>query len=206
MFLAYKFILPPIAGALIGWLTNFVAIKLLFRPHLPKSLFGIKIQGLIPKRRQEIARSIAQTIEKELLSSKDLADALDTIDWKEEVERTVEEVIDHRFASKLKLKGLKKIPLIGLMSENLIYHVKYLLSNEILTQIEKKKSILAERFKENVDVECMLAEKIDSLELHKFEELLTKLISKELRHIEWLGAIMGFLIGIFQSVTFYVFY
>ena len=43
-----KFILPPLIGAAIGWFTNFVAIKLLFRPHEPVSIFGFSIQGDYP--------------------------------------------------------------------------------------------------------------------------------------------------------------
>ena len=198
-----KYILPPLVGAVIGWLTNYTAIKLLFRPHNPISIFGIKIQGLIPKRRKDIAQSIARTIENELLSSDDLADVLNTVDWKSEVEKTVEDAIDHRLNERLKLKGLKKIPLIGLLSENIIYHIKYLISSEILAKIEEKKGEIATTFKESVDMEKMLAYKIDSLDLKSFEGLLTSFITKELRHIELLGAIMGFLIGLSQAILFY---
>ncbi|MCK4738616.1 MAG: DUF445 family protein [Deltaproteobacteria bacterium] len=202
MGIEYKYLLLPIVGAVIGWLTNFVAIKLLFRPHKEISFAGVKLQGLIPMRRAEIAKSIAITIEQELLNSEDLAQVLDTLDWKDEVERTVEEVVEHRFG-KAGGKGIKKIPVIGLLSENLVYHVKYLLTKEILKQIEKKKSGLVARFKDTINVETLLAERIDNLDIKKFEELLTKLISKELRHIEYLGAAMGFLIGTFQGAIFH---
>jgi hypothetical protein len=57
----YDLLLPPVVGAVIGWLTNYVAIKLLFRPHVPFSLLGYQVQGVIPKRRKEIARSMART-------------------------------------------------------------------------------------------------------------------------------------------------
>jgi uncharacterized membrane protein YheB (UPF0754 family) len=195
----YRYILPPLVGAVIGWLTNYVAIKLLFRPHRPFDLFGLRIQGLIPKRRKEIARGMAKTIERELLSAKDLGTALDTIDWKEEVEKTVEEVVEHRLTQ----SRLKKVPVIGLISENLTYHIKYLITKEILRQIDKKKESFAIKFKDNMDVKDMLASRIDKLDLFRFEELLTNFIGRELRHIEWLGGVMGFLIGLFQSGLFY---
>src|SRR3989338_4570246 len=57
----YKIFIPPIAGAIIGWFTNYVAIKMLFRPYRPVNLLGYKLQGLIPKRRKEIAAGIAKT-------------------------------------------------------------------------------------------------------------------------------------------------
>ena len=45
--------------------------------------------------------------------------------------------------------------------------------------------------------------RIDSLDLKSFERLLSDIISKELRHLEYLGAVMGFMIGVAQSVIFY---
>ena len=195
----YTLILPPLVGSVIGWLTNFVAIKLLFRPHRPIDILGMRIQGLIPKRRKDIAQGMASAIEKQLLSSSDLADALDSIDWKEEVAKTVEEVVEHKIPSN-KLKG---VPLVGLVTENLNYHIKYLITREILKQVDKKKEGLAEKFKEGIDVKELLASRIDSLDLVSFEELLTDFIGRELKHIEILGGVMGFLIGLFQSIIFH---
>ena len=43
----------PLAGAFIGWLTNWIAIKLLFRPHNPIKFFGMKVQGIIPKEERK---------------------------------------------------------------------------------------------------------------------------------------------------------
>ncbi|MDH4226338.1 MAG: DUF445 family protein [Deltaproteobacteria bacterium] len=196
----YPYILPPIVGAFIGWLTNFIAIKLLFRPLIPLNIFGYELQGLIPKRRKDIARGIAKAIENELLSSKDLAAALNSIDWKEDIEKAVEEVVEHRLSS----SKVKSIPVIGLVAENLSYHVKYLIAKDILAKMEEKKGDLARKVAGNIDVKGMLATKIDALDLTRFEGLLTEFIARELRHIEWLGGVMGFLIGVFQAVIFYL--
>ncbi len=196
----YRYILPPIIGAFIGYLTNYVAIKLLFRPHRPVSIMGFTIQGLIPKRRQEIAKSIAQTIERELISSRDIATVLDSVNWKEDVEKAVEGLIEHRFSA----SKIKKIPLLGLVSENLIYHIKYIITRDILEEVEKKKPNLLKRVTENVDVKGLLTDRIDRLDLVRFENLLTTFIAKELRYIEILGGVMGFLIGMAQSVLVYL--
>jgi uncharacterized membrane protein YheB (UPF0754 family) len=198
-FTAYTFLIPPLAGAVIGWLTNYVAIKLLFRPHVPVSVFGIKFQGIIPKRRKEIARSIAQSIEREVLSSEDIAEMLNTIEWKKEVEHIMEDLVEHRLSS----NRLNKIPLVGLVTENLTYHIKYLLTKEVLKQIDKKKGDIAAKFKENLNLKNMMVSKIDKLDLMSFEGLLTDFISKELKHLEYLGGLMGLLIGIVQSIIFY---
>lgn len=196
----YKILIPPIAGALIGWFTNYVAIKMLFRPYRPVNLMGYKLQGLIPKRRKEIAAGIAKTIERELVSAKDFATILEGIEWKEEVEKAVDEIVEHRF----KAGRIKKIPLIGLISENLTYHIKYFLTKEVVKHIDEKKGLFVEKFHDRVNMKEMLVTRIDNLDIKRFEALLTDFIARELRHIEWLGGALGFVIGVIQVGIVYL--
>ncbi|MDE6010262.1 MAG: DUF445 family protein [Muribaculaceae bacterium] len=61
----------PLIGAVIGYLTNDIAIRMLFRPRTTKYLFGIKIPftpGLIPKEKSRIASSIGGAISKNLMN------------------------------------------------------------------------------------------------------------------------------------------
>ena len=191
----YDLLLPPVVGGVIGWITNYVAIKLLFRPHVPFRFLGIQVQGVIPKRRKEIARSMAKTIEKELLSSHDLAKALSGLEWEKEIEQTVEEAVEHRFSSKY-----LKLPLVGLVSDNLKGQIKLILTKEIISHLDRKKDKLAAKVKDSIDVQELLVNRIDKLYLKNFERLLTDFIARELKHLEYLGGVMGFLIGVFQSV------
>jgi uncharacterized membrane protein YheB (UPF0754 family) len=61
----------PLVSALVGYLTNWVAIRMLFRPHKEKRLFGLRLPftpGLIPRKRAELAESIAQAVSEHLLT------------------------------------------------------------------------------------------------------------------------------------------
>ncbi len=61
----------PLVSALVGYLTNWVAIRMLFRPHKEKRLFGLRLPftpGLIPRKRAELAESIAQAVGEHLLT------------------------------------------------------------------------------------------------------------------------------------------
>ncbi|MDR0136291.1 DUF445 family protein [Metabacillus idriensis] len=58
-------------GAVIGGITNHLAIKMLFKPHNAKYLFGMKIPftpGLIPKRRVELADQMGKMVVGHLLT------------------------------------------------------------------------------------------------------------------------------------------
>lgn len=66
-----KYIIPIFVGAVIGYITNWLAIKMLFRPHEEKRILGFHIPftpGLIPKERSRIAKSVGETVGSYLLS------------------------------------------------------------------------------------------------------------------------------------------
>lgn len=60
-----------VVGAVIGGVTNVIAIRMLFHPFKPYYIFKMRIPftpGLIPKRREEIANKIGQVIEEHLIT------------------------------------------------------------------------------------------------------------------------------------------
>lgn len=60
-----------VVGAVIGGLTNFIAIKMLFRPHNPIYLGSWRLPftpGLIPRRRDELAKQLGKTVVNYLLT------------------------------------------------------------------------------------------------------------------------------------------
>src|SRR3989338_2825523 len=94
--------------------------------------------------------------------------------------------------------------LIGLISENLTYHIKYLLTKEAIKHIDEKKGSFVEKFHDKVNMKEMLVTRIDNLDIKRFEALLTDFIARELRHIEWLGGVLGFIIGVMQVGIMYL--
>ena len=74
-------ILPPLLGAIIGYVTNRIAIKMLFRPLNPKRVLGVRVPltpGVIPRNRFDLARTIARMVSEQLLSPKALKEQLDS--------------------------------------------------------------------------------------------------------------------------------
>ncbi|NMB28259.1 MAG: DUF445 family protein [Tissierellia bacterium] len=66
-----EFLIPIVVGAVIGYITNWLAIKMLFRPHYEKRFLGMKVPftpGLIPKEKSRIAKSVGNTVSEYLLS------------------------------------------------------------------------------------------------------------------------------------------
>lgn len=66
----YTYVLPPVLGGVIGYITNDLAIKMLFHPHQPWYVFGKRVPmtpGLIPKEKERIAQSIGEAVSKNLM-------------------------------------------------------------------------------------------------------------------------------------------
>jgi len=65
------FSIPPVAGAIIGFVTNVIAIRMLFRPLKEIRFLGVKLPftpGILPKHRHKLAQSIGAMVERELLT------------------------------------------------------------------------------------------------------------------------------------------
>lgn len=74
-----KLLAGPVIGSVIGYFTNYIAVKMLFKPVKPVYLFGKQLPftpGLIPKRRDELAGAIGRAVSNNLLTGHDLANAL----------------------------------------------------------------------------------------------------------------------------------
>lgn len=68
----YSILIGPIVGAIVGYCTNLIAVKMLFWPLKEVRIFGIRVPftpGVIPKEKNRIIDKIARTIGEELLSS-----------------------------------------------------------------------------------------------------------------------------------------
>ncbi len=73
------YLAPPLVGAFIGYMTNYVAIRMLFRPLRPWRLFGCRLPmtpGVIPSKRHDLAKNIGRMVGRHLLTSKDISKAL----------------------------------------------------------------------------------------------------------------------------------
>lgn len=106
------YLIGPAVGAVIGYITNDIAIRMLFRPHQPKYFMGVHIPftpGIIPKEKSRIAGAIGKAVsenlmnrevlEKSLLSDEMMSKIADAIDEfvtaQSKNEETIEEFARH---------------------------------------------------------------------------------------------------------------
>lgn len=86
------YVVPPLLGAVIGYVTNALAIRMLFRPLTEKRLLGMRLPltpGIIPKQRHQLAHSIARMVSTKLLTDEVLLAKLREPSFGEAIHRSV---------------------------------------------------------------------------------------------------------------------
>ncbi|NCP64409.1 MAG: DUF445 family protein [Paraglaciecola sp.] len=62
----------PVGGLIVGYLTNWIALKIIFEPKHPVKFLGFTLQGMFLKRQKEVSRVYADIIESKLMTSKNI--------------------------------------------------------------------------------------------------------------------------------------
>ncbi len=181
--------IPPVLGALIGYLTNVIAIKLLFHPRKPINILGFRIQGLIPAKSEEFAVRFVELIE-DYVKKEDFRELID-----EAIGKTLRES---------KLMGFLMNPIVEGVLER--YGFKEKISEHIDGLVQRSQLLLSSAIVENMDFKKFLEKKIAEFSEDEAEMIFKRFAKKEMRFIEISGAVLGFIIGLVQTVLLIVAY
>jgi uncharacterized membrane protein YheB (UPF0754 family) len=170
----------PIISAFIGWITNWVAIKMLFRPKQPKKILGITFHGIFPKRQMQFAQHLGKLVSKELLSYTDIEEKITHPDNLKKIMPIVDEHIENFLKNKLSTS----LPMLSMFIGD--------------KTIQQLKETFMGTLQQELDLEKIVVEKVSNFSSEKLEEILLQIMSKEFKFVEIIGAVLGFLIGLLQ--------
>lgn len=192
-----KLVVIVLIGGMIGWMTNKIAIKMLFRPVNPKKILFFTFQGVFPKRKDVMAEKLAVTIESELLSKENLMNSMFGPNSQADIKAQLTEIL--LGAIKGKIPPMAKM----LLGENIEETIKdYLLKHqdELFDQLM---DVIKEKGMSSVNVKQLIQTRIDELDFVEFEEIIFGLMKKELKHVEIIGLFLGAMIGVIQYLVTY---
>ncbi len=183
----------PAVGGLIGYTTNRLAVKMIFRPIKPVNVLGLKIQGLMPRRQQDIAGSIGEVVGDHLVSHEDLANGLKNFDMTALLTEVLQVGLEPKIAE------LRNLPLIGgFLTDDRIDELRKSIVDSLLKRKDDILEKIEDALEEGLDVRTIVTEKVAAFPVEKLESLVIKVASKELRAIEILGGVLGIVIGLGQ--------
>ncbi len=191
----YWLILIPLISGFIGWVTNWVAIKMLFHPRTPVNILGIKVQGIFPKRQDQFAEKLGKLVSRELLSFDEIEAKITNPDNLKQVLPQVESHIDHF----LRVKLSDSMPMISMfIGDKTIEKLKSVFMEELEILFPKIMKDYSGTLKQQLDLEAIVTDKVKAFSSDKLEEILYQVMASEFRFVEIIGAVLGFLIGLFQ--------
>lgn len=147
----WKLIAVPVIGAIIGYATNWIAVKMLFRPHKEVRVMGWKLPftpGVIPKGQGRLARAVGRAVEEQLLTREVLEDELLSEEKMQKMKEMISDWVETQKASE---KTVKKVA-EDLISEDSV-------EDFIDSTEEKMTDMIFERIQE-MDPGHMIAEKV----------------------------------------------
>lgn len=191
----YWLILIPLISAFIGWVTNWVAIKMLFHPREPKKILGITFHGIFPKRQQQFAEKLGKLVSAEFLSFDDIEQKISNPENLKKVMPMIEKHVDEFLRNRLK----DEMPVISMfIGDKTITNLKTMFMKEIESLFPQVMKQYAANLKTELDLEQIVIKKVAGFSSDKLEEVLNQIMSKEFRFVEIIGAVIGFIIGIVQ--------
>jgi len=186
----------PLIGGLIGYLTNKLAVKMIFRPIRPVNILGLQFQGLIGKRQADLAASIGSVVGDHLLRHEDVARSFAKVD----LQGLLESVLDQTLAERI--EQLRGLPLIGgFLTDERITELRKSMVEGFLGHREALLAKLEEAVEAGLDIESVVRDKVAAFPVEQLESLVLKIASRELRAIEILGGALGLIIGLLQLLA-----
>jgi uncharacterized membrane protein YheB (UPF0754 family) len=194
--LSWKTWTVPIIGAFIGWVTNWLAIKMLFHPRKPVKVLFLTFQGIFPKNKPRIADKLGTIVQRDLINFEDINDRLQDPDainnFKEQIAIRVDNAIRDRIE--------KNALLDAIIPDQLIQSIHKTIVDEIGNNLPEVIKSSMTKIEEKLDIQTIVKNKVEQFSDEKLEQLLLDITSKEFTFIEIIGAVLGFLIGIIQLV------
>ncbi|MDL4842738.1 DUF445 domain-containing protein [Aquibacillus rhizosphaerae] len=162
-------------GAIIGGLTNSLAIKMLFRPYQPKYIGSWRIPltpGLIPKRRDELAKQLGKMVVEHLLTAEGIKNKLNQAEFKQQLNTWVQGEIDNLLSKEDSVQSMLASFGVSVNEEDLRKKLLNWTENhytEFIKSYENEtvRSVLDKQWIEQMD------EKVDQLAIYAQNKLIT---------------------------------
>jgi uncharacterized membrane protein YheB (UPF0754 family) len=190
-------LIMPLFGLVVGWFTDWLALKLIFNPKQPVRLLGIEFQGLFLKRRKEVAADYGALIADEIITPRKVIEAILRGPLSDRVfamiRRHVQEALDRS-------TGLARPLVVVTVGTARYQDIKRAIAAMVMERLPETMTYVEDYARETMDVRTLLIDKMQRLEAQQFEALIRPAFEQD----EWIlisvGAALGFAMGEAQAL------
>lgn len=191
-----QLVLLTLLGAFIGWFTNHLAVRMLFRPRRPWRFPGLPwaVQGVLPRRRRELITAISEAVGRELLPADYLLQRVTAPRVRERIAGEVAATVARRVAEALP----------SFLPRGLSDMAARLLAEGARREVERFFAIdlpgLLTGMRRELDLAAAVRERLEAVSFDELEALILRLSHRELRHIEVMGGLIGAAVGLVEAL------
>lgn len=185
----------PVAGFLVGWFTNYLALKLIFAPLHPRKFLCWTVQGIFLKRQKEVSETFARIICVEILHTKAIWDSI------------FDGPLSKNFIAMLRahtlvfveslLQEIKPIA-IAAMGADQYSQMKEDIAQQVIEELPSIIDLTYAYSQEALDMENTIRTKMQALPSDEFEGVLHPAFQEDEITLIFLGGVLGAIVGVIE--------
>ncbi len=195
------FVTVPVVTAVIGYVTNWAAVKMIFNPQEPIGVGALSWQGIVYKLAPKFAAEIATTTG-HVLSPADLVERVDLPALLRRLEETFPAEFDAVVAEALDVIVPGAWDDMAIEAREQIRQVIVSVLAEAGQELAVTMAASADAV---LDLDRLIVEELTGENADRLARVAEEIGQRELRFIEWYGGVFGFGVGVVQAAAFSLF-
>ncbi len=185
----------PLGGLVVGYLTNVLALRMIFTPAEPKYIGGLKVQGLFIKRQKEVSKAYGKIVADNIMTMPNIFDAMFEGTASD---RLTEIINEHVEESVEQTAGLSSALIRITSGSDSFDRIKAIACRRFIDEIPEHIHLIFDYAKQALDIEHTLHQKMANLPPEDFVGFLRPVFQADEWKLILVGAILGMIAGLLQ--------
>ncbi|KAJ0392906.1 hypothetical protein P43SY_007144 [Pythium insidiosum] len=195
-FYSNRIVVFPVLGLVVGLITNWLALKMIFEPVEPKRVCGFTLHGLFLQRQAQVAEVYGRLVASEMLTSRNIIEAILKGPYSDRLFELVYDSV--QFSVNEATAATEKIANLGL-GEDVYASMKQDITDHIVNKFPETLRQIEDYASMAMDLEATLREKMKMLTSAQFEQLLHPIFQEDEWKLVLMGGVLGLVIGFLQA-------
>lgn len=190
----------PLFGVLVGYFTNFLALKLIFRPLNPIKIGKLQIQGMFIRRQVEVAQEYSKIVASKIITIENIFEYIIRGPGQKKLEQIVQKQIEYTINEAAGIiRSLVEIS----TGSKLFLHIRNIACFRFMQELPMNIRHVFGYAENALDLEHILREKMIGLSAVEFEQFLRPVFKEDETTLIIIGALLGGIAGLLQYFVFF---
>lgn len=190
----------PLCGLLVGYVTNYLALKLIFKPLNPIKIGNITIQGMFIKRQVEVAEEYSSMVTSRILTIENIFEYIIRGPGSVKLALIVQKQIEHTIEE---TAGLLKSLVDISMGSQLFVHIRNIACFRFMQELPMNIRHVFGYAENALNLKQILRDKMVELSPVEFEAFLHPVFKEDETTLILIGALLGGIAGLLQYLLFF---